>query len=614
MRSIHRARIALVPLAFALGQLTLAYDPNSVADAWANHAAAFGSEDLDKIMLDYTEHSVVELYDAATDTNTVYEGTAKIREMFSGLFKTLGMPNPFTVPVDPIIEEPTTTTKFGQVFLLWEAADKGFPRVTDTFIFSQTTFKILRQNIVTFPPGGCPKPTTSMDELRITNPSSPVQKAWDNHFAAFGGQNLTKIMLDYTDESKAMFFDNVANLPIAVNVGMTAIEGMFTALFQDLGNRSDLAAPLVHTSTFGLDGSSSGEELGQTFLIWRSPIDGYAYVTDTFVYNSEGVILRQNIVAMKKPSCASYNPQNVAEAWANHAAAFGSEDLDKIMLDYTQHSVVELYDAATDTNTVYEGTAKIRDMFFGLFKTLGMPNPFTVPVDPIIEEPTTTMKFGQVFLLWEAAGKGFPRVTDTFIYGSMSFKILRQNIVTFPAEGCPTMSTTNDVAKAAATSPIQKGWENHFSAFGAQNLTNIMLDYTDESKAMFFDNVANLPIAVNVGMTAIEGMFTALFQDLAKRTDLAAPLIHTSTFGLDGSSSGEELGQTFLVWRSPIDGYAYVTDTFVYDSVGKIIRQNIVAMKKDPCSDVQLSKSVKTSVPAALAMAAALGTACAVEC
>merc|ERR1719497_99964 len=85
-------------------------------------------------------------------------------------------------------------------------------------------------------------------------------------------------------------------------------------------------------------------------------------------------------------------------------------------------------------------------------------------------------------------------------------------------------------------------------------------------------------------MTAIEAMFASLFSELANRSDLAAPLIHTSTFGLDGSSDTTGLGQTFLIWRSPIDGYAYATDTFVYNSAGKILRQNIVAMKKEPCS------------------------------
>merc|ERR1719281_1683148 len=141
-----------------------------------------------------------------------------------------------------------------------------------------------------------------------------------------------------------------------------------------------------------------------------------------------------------------------------------------------------------------------------------------------------------------------------------------------------------DVVTAPATSAVQMAWENHFAAFGAQNLTKIMLDYGAESKAMFSDNVANDAIVVNNGLTAIEAMFTSLFAELTNRSDLAVPLVHTSTFGLDGDRNASGLGQTFLIWRSPIDRYAYVTDTFVYNSAGVIIRQNIVAMKKDPCT------------------------------
>ena len=29
-----------------------------------------------------------------------------------------------------------------------------------------------------------------------------VQPAWDNHFAAFGGQDVSKVLLDYCEESK----------------------------------------------------------------------------------------------------------------------------------------------------------------------------------------------------------------------------------------------------------------------------------------------------------------------------------------------------------------------------------------------------------------------------
>ena len=34
-----------------------------------------------------------------------------------------------------------------------------------------------------------------------------VQPAWDNHFAAFGGQDVSKVLLDYCEESKIIVYN-----------------------------------------------------------------------------------------------------------------------------------------------------------------------------------------------------------------------------------------------------------------------------------------------------------------------------------------------------------------------------------------------------------------------
>ena len=46
------------------------YSPGSVQAAWDNHFSAFGEQDLDKIMLDYTEDSLLRLYDFTTSNKT----------------------------------------------------------------------------------------------------------------------------------------------------------------------------------------------------------------------------------------------------------------------------------------------------------------------------------------------------------------------------------------------------------------------------------------------------------------------------------------------------------------------------------------------------------------
>jgi len=38
-------------------------------------------------------------------------------------------------------------------------------------------------------------------------PATVVAPAWDNHFSAFGAQDVDKIMLDYTEESQIVVYN-----------------------------------------------------------------------------------------------------------------------------------------------------------------------------------------------------------------------------------------------------------------------------------------------------------------------------------------------------------------------------------------------------------------------
>ena len=43
----------------------------------------------------------------------------------------------------------------------------------------------------------------------------------------------------------------------------------------------------------------------------------------------------------------AYAPKDMEEAWLNHLSAFGEQDLDKILLDYTPSSVITLFERTT---------------------------------------------------------------------------------------------------------------------------------------------------------------------------------------------------------------------------------------------------------------------------
>lgn len=293
-------------------------------------------------------------------------------------------------------------------------------------------------------------------------------------------------------------------------------------------------------------------------------------------------------------SVSAYAPENVSAAWKNHFDAFAGSDLTKIMLDYDTNSILEVYDAGIDKLQTYKTTSEIEGFFQTAFAGLGDPNQATTMADPIVEEPSTNVPFGQVFLVWKSPDSTakFPAVTDTFVFDPETFKIIRQNVVVFSDMNCP--KTSPDGGKEVATTgAVQKGWNNHFAAFGQQNLTKIMQDYTGDSKAMFFDVAAgnDAAVSVNAGTANIEAMFKGLFTELDDRTNLRVPHVATSTFAKNGAE-GSDLGMTFLIWRSPTDSYAHVTDTFVYNKDGKIIRQNIVAVKtKSDCTAIVATNS-----------------------
>lgn len=116
-----------------------------------------------------------------------------------------------------------------------------------------------------------------------------VQAAWDNHFKAFGDQDLDKIMLDYDETSVARVYNNADGKKVEFT-GLTAIRGMFEQLFKDLPDLKTLEAPIIDVDAAG----------NQVFLVWKCPGCGFDTATDTFIFGPDFKIKRQNIVITKK--------------------------------------------------------------------------------------------------------------------------------------------------------------------------------------------------------------------------------------------------------------------------------------------------------------------------
>ena len=266
----------------AQGNQTMGQSEPVVQPAWDNHFAAFGSQDVSKVLLDYCEQSKIVAYNWHDNTEVEFNGIAGAKECFTNLFAALPDLSGLAAP-EIHVEEGNPKS----VFLIWRCPTSGFTHCTDTFLFDDAG-KIVRQTVCILNEGApaCKTPLCTEPQ------GGPVQASWDNHFAAFGAQDVDKILLDYTEKSTIKVYNQVTDELVEFK-GLKGVKECFTGLFKDLSDLSGLAAPVVR-----VEGASEGIA-GSVFLVWRCPSSGYTHVTDTFLFDEDGKIAKQNIACIK---------------------------------------------------------------------------------------------------------------------------------------------------------------------------------------------------------------------------------------------------------------------------------------------------------------------------
>lgn len=165
-------------------------------------------------------------------------------------------------------------------------------------------------------------------------------------------------------------------------------------------------------------------------------------------------------------------------------------------------------------------------------------------------------------------------------------KIVRQNVViTYspPGGALPAAEKALEVPSGGG-GPVDLAWANHFAAFGAQSVEQILADYVEESVITVYNQVDQTK-TVYEGLSGVNECFADLFQNLSDCSDLAAPVQHC-----EESSSG--CAQVFLIWSCGASGYKTATDTFIFNGSGKILRQNVVAHYEKP-KKTRAAKTVK---------------------
>lgn len=125
---------------------TTAHDMNRekrVLDVFERHVAAFTSGDLEAVLSDFGEHSVVFTPDG------IFEGLDQIRTLYQGLLTEFGIINQGD---SPGFAFDLVHVRHDILFITWQAQSMNhvFPYGTDTFVFKDNKFD--HQSIAYSPP------------------------------------------------------------------------------------------------------------------------------------------------------------------------------------------------------------------------------------------------------------------------------------------------------------------------------------------------------------------------------------------------------------------------------------------------------------------------------
>ena len=252
--------------------------------------------------------------------------------------------------------------------------------------------------------------------------------------------------------------------------------------------------------------------------------------TDTFWFDANGMILRQNIVY-------TYTKPTVEASINHHYGAFVGMDDTTILEDYTDDAILIIHDYGSGASGKYVGHTEIQGAFQTLFATRDNFSDFAAK--DIREETDATQP--NVFLKWSNAGSGITQATDSFKF-TAGAKIKVQTFVIWSAPGkgfvaAPGLTDAEMTTTAAnPPGPTQLHWDNHLSAFGTGNMTKMKLDYNEKSVIRVWntnDGIGtdgNANVRTFNGLAGVQELFTEWFALLGKPENgcVAVPIIHVN--------------------------------------------------------------------------------------
>ena len=247
---------------------------------WNNHFAAFGAQDVAQILQDYTESSILNMYDAGSGVNRTFVGLSEIGGAFETLFAYLGdnSQNGLAVNHLDVAEAPES-----MVFLMWAAPNAGLLEVTDTFNFVGD--KIAVQNVVAWPTADASAPLlpisiTAGSAMPSTPGEGSVNTAINHHYASFGAGNMTANLEDYTEDAEINVYDLRTGVSTSCS-GTACVIAAFEPLFAL--NRST-----VQFVVNNVDEGDPANGVGGTVLLYFAWSGVATEWTDTFLFDTNG--------------------------------------------------------------------------------------------------------------------------------------------------------------------------------------------------------------------------------------------------------------------------------------------------------------------------------------
>jgi len=283
-----------------------------------------------------------------------------------------------------------------------------------------------------------------------------VQLAWDHHLKQFVAMDFDKILLDYDEDSQIGVFNDFCEGAVpakpkgyTTHKGTAQIKTFFNNLFDQLININN--AHEFGPNNFGQEGAgavvkeaTNGVAYGNVFLTWRTQNLGdqsILFATDSFSFKKVGENFRINLqtIVVTEPNGTCEETTQLPgpkegsplkKGWDNHLDCFTQRNSNTscMMEDYTEESIVQVWDNTDNTYEAFEGLDRIQGMFVKLFAAMAAErtNPKyenTEGLEVKLLEVDET--YSSVFLVWESTSH--PKATDTFTFNGD--KITRQNIV-----------------------------------------------------------------------------------------------------------------------------------------------------------------------------------------